>query len=1065
MKMNEKKLFSRGSRPSPTRPMGVSVLALSALWAAACSNGGQVDASERTSAIVSTAPLQVKELTNSCGANQVQDFFQVTNTGTTPVKLSDIKIKLWADDTSGQALVPHVSTGGCVSGANGNPSCVHQAAGVTASATSFSPACGPDAAHQANWEITLSTTDSATIPSGGTWNNIQAAFNLANFSNFTPGGHNWFSSCLTGSTYVADTHFALYYQGTLVFSNGIGAPSCRGPQGTQVITSYVQPPASPVVGPAPATQVISLAVGLPVSNLSQLQAFANQASDPTNPATYRHYMQPADLIANYAPSTTVYSQLVAWAQGRGFTNVGTFPNRLMISVVGTVAQIEAAFHANVILAKRPDGTQFYRLDRQPSIDLAVPVLGVSGLDNYVVPHHGAGTAPVGGQYSSSDLRTAYLGDAACTGLTGAGQTIGIFSPGYGFDPNDVALYKTRAHITNSPPLRVLSGDDPTNPSPTPRPPTGNWDTVEPSLDPEAATAMAPGAQVIVFEGNNGDTMLELMANTPGMNQISSSWVVGSDILMTTTLAVMAAQGQSFFTASMDFGSYQPVMQPTATCPADGLSAGTIKNLSTDAVNDFRNMPYVTVVGGTDLTTDNTTQAWTGESAWPGSGGGVLPATPIPSYQAGANPGNAEVSTIARNVPDVALIGDNMYIVFTQCTAPGHTGNTGDIDPTTKMPVPATCPAGSLIGGVDGAVGGTSVASPLWAGVMALINQQGKTAGLGLVGFANPTFYQIGKDPMRYPQAFRDVVAGATTNACGFSYTTKAGYDLTTGWGTPRCGLIAAINGAAPTVTIGISGAAQGGPIICTNGKGFTKGGTVTVQYAGVPELVDPSNPTGPVPLDVITTTQVVQADGTFKTVDNEITTVGNAVTTGVAACTQAEINTGIVTVNAIDNTTGIATTATIAAKYFCQKDQSAPFALGGGCEIPPATTPLVISAGGIAPQDAEFGPDVCLSGSGFTPNGPVAVEYFNVPLPGFTPQIVHGKTTADANGKVKYGDFSFSVDGDSAVCTTTQAFTNVVVVLTDETTGNNTSDTLDAALWCSLNYNPPDSGDLSGCGL
>lgn len=1067
MKTMKKKMgwvVSLGSKPRATRSLGASSLVLSALWASACSSGGEVEATQRVSALVSTAALQVKVLTNSCGANQRQDFFEVVNTGSTAVKLSDIKIKLWADDTSGQTLVPHVWTGGCVSGANNNPSCVHQAAGVTAGAVPFSPACGPDATHQANWEITISDTDSATIPVGGTWSNIQSALNLANYSNFAPGTADWFSPCLTGSSYVSDTHFALYYQGTLVFSNGIDTPACRGPQGTQVITSYVQPPASPVVGPAPANQVISLAVGLPVSDLSKLQTFVNQASEPTSP-TYRQYMKASDLIANYSPSTTVYNQVVAWAQGRGFTKVGTFPNRLMISIVGTVAQIEPAFHANVILAKRPDGTQFYRLDRQPSIDLGVPVLGVSGLDNYVVPRHAAGTAPIAGTYQSSDLRTAYLGDAACTGLTGAGQTIGIFSPFDGLDPNDVAIYKTRTNITNSPPLQILSGDDPNNPTPTPIPPTGNFETIEPSLDPEAATAMAPQAQVIVFQGGNPDTILELMASTPSMSQVSSSWVVGHSTMMPTTLAVLAAQGQSFFVASMDYGSYQPVNQPTAACPADKLAAG-IPFLSTDAVDDFRSMSYVTVVGGTDLATDDATEALTAESAWGGSGGGVLPGAPIPSYQVGANPGNAEVSTTFRSVPDVALLGDDvMYIVWSQCQAPGHNGNTGDKDPATMMPVPAICPAGSLKGGVDGQIAGTSVAAPLWAGVMALINQQGKTAGLGSVGFANPTIYQIGKDPVRYPQAFRDIVGGSTTNLCGFSYTTPAGYDLTTGWGTPRCGLIAAIDGAAPTVTVGVSGAAQGGPLICTNGKGFTKGGTVTVQYAAVPELVDPNNPSNPVPPEVITTSQVVQPDGTFKAVDNEITTIATAVKAGVAACTPDKIANGIVSVNAVDNTTGISATATIPAKFFCQVDQSAPFAVGGGCEIPPATTPLFVSAGGVGPQDAEFGPDVCISGSGFTPMGLVDVEYFNVPLPGFTPQILHAKATADASGKISFEDTSFSVDGDSAVCTPTQEFTSVIVVVIDETTGNNTSDTVDAGLWCSLNVNAPDSGDLSGCGL
>jgi hypothetical protein len=92
---------------------------------------------------LSSQPLQLEVLTNTCGANQMQDFFEVINNGSTPVTLSDITIKFWADDTSGQNLVANVYNGGCVTNVGGNPSCVHQVT-VTPTATSFAT-CGPDA--------------------------------------------------------------------------------------------------------------------------------------------------------------------------------------------------------------------------------------------------------------------------------------------------------------------------------------------------------------------------------------------------------------------------------------------------------------------------------------------------------------------------------------------------------------------------------------------------------------------------------------------------------------------------------------------------------------------------------------------------------------------------------------------------------------------------------------------------------------------------------------------------------------------------------------------------------
>jgi hypothetical protein len=362
--------------------------------------------------------------------------------------------------------------------------------------------------------------------------------------------------------------------------------------------------------------------------------------------------------------------------------------------------------------------------------------------------------------------------------------------------------------------------------------------------------------------------------------------------------------------------------------------------------------------------------------------------------------------------------------------------------------------------------GTSVAAPMWAGVIALINQQGKARGQGPIGFANPTIYQIGKDPARYPTSFFDVVSGAPTNLCGFNYAATKGYDLTTGWGSPRCGLLAAINGAPPSITVGVSRAAKGGPLICVDGKAFTSNGSVTIQYAGVPELADPTKPfdVATTPLDVITTTQAVATDGTFRLVDNEISKVGTAVAAVVPACTSGAAS-GVVSINVIDNTTGISATSTIPTKFFCEVDESAPFAVSPGCQIPPAKTPLVISAGGAAPQLASFGPSVCISGSGFTPMGAVDLEYLGVPLPGYVPQVLVKKGTADANGKVSIADGTFLSFGDGVACTTDQAFSTVTVIAFDETTGNNTSDTLDAMLWCSVNFNPVDSGDLSGCGL
>ena len=913
MKTMKKKMgwvVSWRSMPRATRSLGASGLMLSALWASACSSGGEVDETQRTSAIVSTAALQVKVLTNSCVANQRQDIFEVINTGPTPVKLSDLKIKMWADDTSGQALVPHVWTGGCVSGANNNPSCVHQATGVTSVPTPFSPACGPDATHQANWEITISDTDSTTIPAGGIWNNIQTALNLANYSNFTPGTADWFSPCLTGASYTADTHFALYYQGTLVFSNGIDTPACRGPQGTQVVPNYTPPPASPLVGPVPAATPLSVTVSLPLRNAAALQAFIDQSADP-NSATYRHHLSPADIKATYAPLDADYATVVAWAQKQGFT-VLTSANNLGLDMAGTAAQVEQTFHANLIFALRPDGTQFFRLDRPPSVDLSVPLLGVSGLDNYVIHKPLAGSGPKAGSFISSDLRSAYLNVSSppCATLDGTGQSVGLFQM-TGFNPDDITTYETKTGLVGVPAVKVLTAvDNNGTTTPTQLPVTGNLETEEVSLDIEMAIAMAPKAQVVVFEGQNQESILRVMTNNPGVSQISSSWDIGNTAPISTLLNIMAAQGQTFFLASGDDGAYQPA---SVACPAGG---------GADAQpTDARELPYATVVGGTVLQT-NLFEQWIGESAWPHGGGGILPGATIPSYQVGVNPADAEVSTTSRNVPDVSMIAQGVYVVSSDCDAKPPGFVTGAKDKAGNLIV--ACPSGHLTAAQEFTPSGTSIAAPLWAGFMALVNQKGSSLGLGPIGYINPSIYQIGASAARYANAFHDINAGTDPNGCGFSYTAEAGYDLATGLGTPQCGLVSELNGGTPSITVGASATFQGGPVVCISGQKFTPNGQVSVSYGGLPEV-----PNG---IRNLTTSLPVGLDGSIKLSDNEVSAVSAALAAGVSACTPAEIASGVVSVNVVDNTTGISATTTLPASFFCQVGGSATF--GGGCTTP-----------------------------------------------------------------------------------------------------------------------------------
>ena len=161
----------------------------------------------------------------SCTANQASETFEIINKGTVAVNLSQLTIKFWADDTNyvsnpADTLVGVINYGGCFG------STCTAVTGVAISSVEFSPACGPAPNEQANWETTISNTDTATLSAGTTWATIEAAVHINNFPNFSPGTADWYSPCV-GSIYTNNLNYALYYQGNLVTASGGAPPSCR----------------------------------------------------------------------------------------------------------------------------------------------------------------------------------------------------------------------------------------------------------------------------------------------------------------------------------------------------------------------------------------------------------------------------------------------------------------------------------------------------------------------------------------------------------------------------------------------------------------------------------------------------------------------------------------------------------------------------------------------------------------------------------------------------------------------------------------------------------------------
>jgi hypothetical protein len=503
----------------------------------------------------------------------------------------------------------------------------------------------------------------------------------------------------------------------------------------------------PTGRPAP-TDRLNLAISLPLRQPEALARFLNEVYDPAS-ANYHRFLTPQQFAERFGPAKEDYQALIEFASAHGFTVTGEYSNRALLDVNGSVADIEKAFQTTLRVYPHPtEARTFYAPESEPSIEVSVAVLDISGLNNYRLPHPASLRAiPTGesghptpqngsgpsGNYIGKDLRAAY---APGVTLTGAGQTVGLVEFD-GYYPSDISAYESQAGLPAVPLQNVLL--DGFNGAPT----TGrNSQSVEVSLDIEMTVSMAPGlAGIILYEaGPNGhpNDVLNRMVTDDLAKQLSCSWAFPTPTAGSADQAFMqmAAQGQSFFCASGDDGAYTGPI----TAPDDD--------------------PYITLVGGTTLTT-GAGGAWAAETVWNwyisgegsgASGGGISTSYPLPSWQTGVATTANQGSTAYRNVPDVALTADNVWVIYNN--------------------------------GKSATYGGTSCASPLWAAFTALVNQQAAAVSGTTVGFLNPALYAIGKGS-GYAAAFHDITTGNNfPNTRATRFVAVPGYDLCTGWGTP-----------------------------------------------------------------------------------------------------------------------------------------------------------------------------------------------------------------------------------------------------------------------------------------
>ncbi len=580
------------------------------------------------------------------------------------------------------------------------------------------------------------------------------------------------------------------------------------------------------LGPAPSNTSLTVDVGLASQDPAGLDAFVNATQIPGT-AAYRSYLSPSAAAARFGAEPSSVAEAEAYFAQFGLSAVA-HPDGLIVSVSGPAPEIGRAFGTTIDRYRAADGTTFLDHPTTATLPGNEPWTGAVGLDTAVsfapelsgvgAPAYdvgpSAGCGPVGG-VSACEVANAYdLAGLFANGTDGAGESIAVVDP-YVSAENQSQLAADFATFS------IDEGLPTTSPGfayPVPSPGDLNVTALNPDwqyedpLDLEWAHAAAPGANVtMVFSPNAGTGLyfaIDWIVAERTADVLSMSWgepevgvfnaastpcaaacnasTDGSFAILNPILELGAAEGIGAFAASGDCGS------------ADGTSGVAVNYPASD--------PYVVGVGATvlNLTADG---AYGGETAWSGNAsgasgigcvnqggsGGGFSVLPRPWWQAGEGVRLSD----GRGVPDVAIVGG------------------------------AGSPVGIVAGGRVLIVAGTSVGTPIWAGIEAVADQ---ATGVDL-GWLLPSLYTILRSSA-YPDDFHSITAGSN------GYPAGAGWNPVTGIGSPIVGNLTADLVATPvprsTLSAYVYASPRFGPAPLTVRFALTaSGGTGTYPLEGV----------------------------------------------------------------------------------------------------------------------------------------------------------------------------------------------------------------------------------------
>jgi subtilase family serine protease len=565
---------------------------------------------------------------------------------------------------------------------------------------------------------------------------------------------------------------------------------------------------------------ITLHFALTTAQKADLDALVEAQQTPGS-AYYHQWLTPAQFASRFGVSENDLTRIEAWLEQQGFSIDRVADSRTSIGFSGTAAQVNAAFHTEM-RRYTVDGATHFANSTQLSIPAALDglVASVRNLNDFRPKPHVRLRNPadsVHSQFTSSqtgshyltpkDVATIYnINSAYSAGYTGTGQSIAVVGQSKVY-VSDVEAFQSAAGLTVKDPTLVLV------------PGTGtatvsSGDEAESDLDLEYSGGIAKGATIyLVYVGGNSNSSvfdaLSYAVDTRIAPIVSMSYGSCETDLTSSEYSTLeaiveqgASQGQSIVVSSGDTGStacYEDVSGSTITSTEEALSVnypassayvtalGGTEFPSTDVASS--NSTYWTSASGSDLVSSALSyipeQVWNDDSASEGAssgaayalssgGGGVSKFTTRSSWQAGV-PGIATAPDYPsgyRMVPDISLDSSPNNAGYLYCSSDST---------STKI-------AGSCSNGFRDSsstyltvAGGTSFAAPIFAGMLAIVNQKQNSDGQGLV---NSTLYSLASNATTYASAFHDIVSGSNACTAGSSYCSTSGasqYAATTGY--------------------------------------------------------------------------------------------------------------------------------------------------------------------------------------------------------------------------------------------------------------------------------------------